>query len=188
MPIGSHVGAGRRLARLPCRTAERGRRRRDKGRRYDSCMPINAESSAVQAHLAILQGVIQRMAENSRSCKIWSVTLVSAILVLVARTGEPRHALLALAPVALFLLLDAYYLALERAFRKSYEAVVAKLHKGRLEPGDLYAVKPVGMGVRLVVSCLGAFSVCLFYAVLTITIALAWLLVLPSDSVLGSGG
>ena len=151
-------------------------------------MPINAESSAVQAHLAILQGIIQRMAENSRSCKVWCVTLVSAILVLVARTGEPRHALLALAPVALFLLLDAYYLAQERAFRKSYDAFVAKLHKGRLEPGDLYAVKPVGMGVRLVWACLRSFSVWLFYVVLIATIALAWLLVLPLNSILGSGG
>ena len=156
--------------------------------RYDPRMPINAESSAVQAHLAILQGVIQRMAENSRSCKVWCVTLVSAILVLVARTGEPRHALLALAPVALFLLLDAYYLALERAFRTSYEAFVAKLHKGSLEPDALYAVKPIGMGVRLVGACLRSFSVWLFYAVLIATIALAWLLVLPSDSILGNGG
>ena len=151
-------------------------------------MPINAESSAVQAHLAILQGVIQRMAENSRSCKIWSVTLVSAILVLVARTGEPRHALLALAPVALFLLLDAYYLALERAFRNSYAAFVAKLHSGDLAATKLYVVKPTGMGARLVWACLRSFSVWLFYAVLIATIAFAWLLVLPSDSILGSGG
>ena len=151
-------------------------------------MPINAESSAVQAHLAILQGVIQRMAENSRSCKVWCVTLVSAILVLVARTGEPHHALLALAPVMLFLLLDAYYLALERAFRESYEAFVAKLHSDDLPATELYAVKPVGMGVRLVGACLGSFSVWLFYVVLIATIVLAWLLVLPSDSILGSGG
>ena len=151
-------------------------------------MPINAESSAVQAHLSILQSIIQRMAENSRSCKVWCVTLVSAILVLVARTGEPRHALLALAPVALFLLLDAYYLALERAFRKSYDAFVAKLHKGDLAADDLYAVKPVGMGVRLVLDCLRSSSVWLFYPALIATIVLAWLLVLPSDSILSRGG
>ena len=58
----------------------------------------NEESPAVHAHLTILQGVIQRMAENSRSCKVWCVTLVAATLVLVARTGEPQHALIALVP------------------------------------------------------------------------------------------
>ena len=141
--------------------------------------PPNADSSAVQAHLTIMQGVIQRMAENSRSCKVWCVTLVSAILVLVARTGEPRHALLALAPVALFLLLDAYYLALERAFRKSYEGFVDKLHAGGLSTADLYSVKPKDMGVRLFAACLRSFSIWLFYAVLLATVVLAWLLVLP---------
>ena len=151
-------------------------------------MPFDANSSAVQAHLTILQGVIQRMAENSRSCKVWCVTLVSAILVLVARTGEPRHALLALAPALLFLLLDAYYLALERAFRNSYNAFVAKLHKGDLAADDLYGVKPAGMGVGLVWACLRSFSVLPFYAVLTITIVLAWQVVLPSDSILARGG
>lgn len=150
--------------------------------------PLDANSSAVQAHLNILQGVIQRMAENSRSCKVWCVTLVSAILVLVARTGEPHHALLALAPALLFLLLDAYYLALERAFRKSSEAFVAKLHTDGLAAADLYAVKPTGMGAGLFAACLKSFSVWLFYAVLIATIALAWLLVLPSDSILARGG
>ena len=152
------------------------------------CMPLDANSSAVQAHLTILQGVIQRMAENSRSCKVWCVTLVSAILVLVARTGEPRHALLALAPALLFFLLDAYYLALERAFRKSYNAFVAKLHSGDSTADDLYVVKPTGMGVGLVWACLKSFSVWLFYLVLLLTIVLAWLLVLPSDSILARGG
>ena len=36
------------------------------------------ESSAVQKHLEIVQGVIARMAENSRSCKVWCITRVAA--------------------------------------------------------------------------------------------------------------
>ena len=76
--------------------------------------PLNEESSSVQTHLTIMQGVINRMAENSRSCKVWCVTLVAATLVLVARTGEPQHALIALVPTLLFLFLDSYYLALNQ--------------------------------------------------------------------------
>lgn len=34
------------------------------------------ESSAVQSHISMLQGVINRMAENSANCKNWTVTLV----------------------------------------------------------------------------------------------------------------
>ena len=50
---------------------------------------LGPESSAVQKHLEITQGVITRMAENSRSCKLWCVTLVSAVLVPRSTDGEP---------------------------------------------------------------------------------------------------
>ena len=92
---------------------------------------LNHESPAVQKHLELMQGVINRMAENSRSCNVWCVTLVAATLVLVARTGEPQHALIALVPALLFLFLDSYYLALERAFIASQNSFVAKLHAWR---------------------------------------------------------
>ena len=39
---------------------------------------LGADSSAIQTHLNIMQVVLRRMAENSRSCKVWCVTLVSA--------------------------------------------------------------------------------------------------------------
>ena len=107
---------------------------------------LNAESSAVQSHLSIMQGVIQRMAENSRSCKLWCITIISAVLVLVARTGQPQHAhiLIALVPTVLFLILDTYYLALEWGFRNSYSTFISKLHRGALTSSDLYIVAPTG--------------------------------------------
>ena len=149
--------------------------------------PVNEDPSAVQTHLTITQGVIQRMAENSRSCKVWCVTLVAATLVLVARTGEPQHALIALVPTLLFLILDAYYLALERAFRNSYNAFVAKLHSGELAPSDVYKVTPIGMGLPLAARCLGSVSIWLFYPPVVVTIVLAWQLVIPSDTLIARG-
>ena len=142
--------------------------------------PLNTESSAIQAHLTIVQGVIQRMAENSRSCKVWCVTLVAATLVLVARTGEPQHALIALVPTLLFLVLDTYYLALERAFIRSYTVFVGKLHRNELAPSDVYAMAPTGMGLPLVGRCMGSVSIWLFYPLVVATIILAWQLVIPS--------
>ena len=144
---------------------------------------LDPESPAVQKHLEIMQGVINRMAENSRSCKVWCVTLVAATLVLVARTGEPQHALIALVPTLLFLFLDSYYLALERAFIRSQNAFVAKLHDRKLTPPDLYRVIPTGMGWRLVGRCLfGSVSIWPFYLLVTVTIVLTWLLIIPSDT------
>ncbi|MYA61787.1 MAG: hypothetical protein F4X94_04355 [Dehalococcoidia bacterium] len=126
--------------------------------------------------------MISRMAENSRSCKVWCVTLVAAILVLVARTGEPQHSLLALAPTLLFGIMDSYYLALERAFIKSQNAFVAKLHQSELRPSDVYRVAPTGMGLLLVGRCLGSVSIWLFYPLVIATVVLAWLLILSSGT------
>ena len=149
---------------------------------------LDENSPAVRTHIEMMQGVITRMAANSRSCKVWCVTLVAAVLVLVARTGEPQHALIALVPTLLFLILDSYYLALERAFIKSQNAFVAKLHGGELTTAGVYRVIPAGMGLPLVGRCLGSVSIWLFYPLVVATIVLAWLLIIPSDSVLGNGG
>ena len=139
---------------------------------------LNHDSSAVQKHLEIIQDVIRRMAENSRSCKVWCVTLVSAILVLVARTGKAEHALIALAPTALFYLLDAYYLMLERGFRNSYNNFVGRLHLGQLIASDLYTVIGCGSKVRIFLwAMFQSFSVLPFYFVVVVTVLLAWLLI-----------
>lgn len=140
--------------------------------------PLSEESIAVQAHLQILQGVVQRMASNSTSCKSWCVTIVSAILVLIADKGKPELAWLALLPSLLFLALDAYYLALEKAFRASYNAFVKKLHGGRIQVEDVYSVYPKGEMSRHQIDALQSFSVWGFYGALVILVILAKELVL----------
>lgn len=123
-------------------------------------------SQAVQSHLTILQSVIQRMATNSSSSKAWCVTLVSAILVIVADKGKPQYAWLALIPTILFLVLDAYYLGLERGFRNAYNAFIKKLHEQTLQPEDLFVVVPQGGVLRLFFLSLLSFSVWPFYGTL----------------------
>ena len=139
---------------------------------------LNHESSAVQKHLEIMQGVINRMAENSRSCKVWCVILVSAILVLVERSVEADHALIALAPTVLFYLLDAYYLSLERGFRSSYRCFVRRLHEGQLTASGIFYVYPTGSIWRGTLwAMFRSFSVPPFYAVVVATVLLAWRLI-----------
>ena len=134
---------------------------------------LHQDSTSVQTHLNIMQGVIQRMAENSRACKFWCVTIVSATLVLVARTERPEYALIALVPAALFLILDAYYLALERRFRSSYSKFLDELHRSELTPSDLFRVQPRD----------GAFST--FASSLTVILHLAVLLHPPGHGIAG---
>ncbi len=127
----------------------------------------------MQAHLGILQNVIQRMAANSASCKAWCITVVSAVLVIVADKGKPDFAYIALIPTILFLALDAYYLGLEKAFRSTYNDFVKKLHASQATSDDLFSVAPSGNASAHQVKALASFSVWGFYSTLIILIALA---------------
>lgn len=139
----------------------------------DKKIAISEESASVQSHLSIIQAVIQRMAANSTSCKAWCITIVSAILVLIAGKNKPELALLALLPTFLFLALDTYYLSLEKAFRSSYNNFIKKLHSQSLQTEDLYSVTPAGkMNIHQIES-LKSFSVWGFYGALLILVVLA---------------
>lgn len=134
---------------------------------------LTEESASVQSHLQIIQNVINRMASNSSACKAWCITIVSAILVLIADKNRPELAWLALLPSFLFLALDAYYLALEKGFRASYEIFIKKLHDDELFSEDLYSVIPKGNTMRHQLNALKSFSVWGFYGALVILIILA---------------
>ena len=74
-------------------------------------------------HLEFIQGVINRLATNSFQMKGWSVVLVAAILVLLARENRLEAAYIALAPILIFWALDAYFLWQERLYRALYDHV-----------------------------------------------------------------
>ena len=116
-------------------------------------MTRDETSTSVQTHLTILQGVIERLASNSKSLKAWCITIVAAILVVVADKNKPDYVLIALIPTVMFCVLDMYYLALEKGFRKAYEGFVCKLHGGTLTINDMYVVKPIGKNVVVMDWC-----------------------------------
>lgn len=138
---------------------------------------INESSPSVQTHLGILQSVIQRMATNSSSSKAWCITIVSAILVIVADKNKPEFAWIAILPTFLFMCLDAYYLALEKGFRTSYNDFVKKIHEGIIKPEDLYSVLPQGDQSKHQLESLQSFSVWGFYLGLFILVVLTKYLV-----------
>jgi hypothetical protein len=128
------------------------------------------DSPSVQSHLSIMQEVIQRMASNSSSCKAWCITLVSAILVIVADKGKPQYVYISIIPTFLFFILDVYYLSLEKRFRESYKDFVSKLHSNSLTSSDLYDVKPSDNSWKLYVQSAKSFSIWPFYVTLFIMI------------------
>jgi len=79
----------------------------------------------------------------------------------------------------LFLVLDTYYLALERCFRDSYNEFIDKLHSGSVVPEDLYAITPRGSLLKSFRHSLRSFSIWPFYTMLGIMIWLAVSIVIP---------
>ncbi len=142
---------------------------------------VNFESGAVQSYLGILQGVITRMASNSAGCKTWCITIVSAIVVIIADKSNPAYVWVSLLPILLFLFLDSYYLGLEQRFRDSYNSFIRKLHTGVAGIEDVFIVDP-GRGVWLTLkSTLKAalsLSVWPFYILLLVMLGIVYKYVL----------
>lgn len=76
-------------------------------------------------HLDTIQGVINRLSQNSFTIRGWSVTLASVILAFASAQSGAQGGLviLALVPALIFWGLDAYYLRQERLFRELHAAV-----------------------------------------------------------------
>lgn len=102
-------------------------------------------SPAVQAHIAMLQGIINRMAGNSANCKNWTITLVAAMLVLlVDKNMHLPNAWLCLIPVGLFYLLDCYYLGLERMTIDIQKNFLKKISENEGYINQIYKVEALG--------------------------------------------
>mgnify|MGYP001109635716 CR=1 FL=1 len=137
----------------------------------DKSIQIDPEAASIQTHLGIIQNVIQRMASNSTNCKAWCVTLVAAVLVIVADKGKPEYAWIALLPTVVFFALDAYYLALEKGFRNCYNQFVSKIRSDSLTEKDLYSVMPIGKISKLQLEAIQSFSVWGFYISMALLVA-----------------
>lgn len=74
-------------------------------------------------HLELVQGVINRMSNNSFMLKGWAVTLVAGIFVLAGKDTDKLYFIIAYIPVIVFWGLDAYYLLQGRLYRSLYDKV-----------------------------------------------------------------
>lgn len=142
---------------------------------------ITFDSSSVQSYITVLQNIVTRMATNSTACKTWCITLVSAVIVIIADKGKPSYIWISIIPIVLFGLLDAYYLLLEKAFREKYNEFIKKVHDSTATIDDMFIVAP-SSGVRVVTSewlkAAGSISIWPFYSLLLIMLIIvkAWIL------------
>ncbi len=83
-----------------------------------------------EKHLEFIQSNITRMNQCSFQMKGWAITIVAALLAIFAATfnenckGNEVYLFVAIAPTALFWILDAYYLSIERKFVAMYNDII----------------------------------------------------------------
>ncbi len=108
-------------------------------------------------HLKLIQAVITRMAGNSFLIKGWSVTIVAGLSAIAKAQTEAGVAWIAAGVVVVFAVLDAFYLALERAYRDLYQRVAAD--SPGIEPWTL----KVHVGARDVIRGFDSLAVSLLH-------------------------
>ena len=83
----------------------------------------NAER--IVKHLEMTQAVVERMGRNSFQLKGWSMTIIVAATVLIARADlpSPFFILGLILPITVFWVLDGYFLWQEKLFRRVYDDV-----------------------------------------------------------------
>ncbi|PDX32545.1 hypothetical protein [Helicobacter pylori] len=108
--------------------------------------PKDREKILVE-ELKILQGVINRMAQNSLECKKWTLALAVGVLSLKIEAISNSYGLCVLGVLlACFYLLDAYYLMRERLFREQYQWLI----ENRLKTDErLFEVLPAHQTCQL---------------------------------------
>lgn len=74
-------------------------------------------------HLEMIQSIISRMASNSFQFKSWAIVILSALLAIFANSANPLFILVATVPMAIFWVIDTFYLQQERKYRELYDRV-----------------------------------------------------------------
>lgn len=93
-------------------------------------MDSKFENSAVQHFISYLEGIINRMASNSANCKNWLLAIIAGCMAM----QPTMHAVvdkiwLAYPLVALFCILDSYYLGCEKYYRQIVSDFVKEVRK-----------------------------------------------------------
>jgi hypothetical protein len=96
------------------------------------------EKPAVQAHIVMLQGIINRVAGNSANCKTWTVAIIGGILSM-SNIGIP-FLFISLLICVVFLLLDCFYLGVEREIIAEQEDFLNDMDNGKDIDYRLYKI------------------------------------------------
>jgi hypothetical protein len=80
-------------------------------------------------HLKMIQAIITRMGGNLFILKGWTITLIVGLLTVATKNEEGIYVLFSFFLIAVFWLLDGFFLSIERCYRDLYNYVRNKKEK-----------------------------------------------------------
>lgn len=137
------------------------------------CNSFEPANAAVTAHINLMQGIINRLAGASASCKTWCITLVAALASLAGATRTPEILEFTALPILMFAYLDAMYLAQERVYRAMFRRVVETIRDGSYSRGDVFETE-AGSAHSGLIAAFKSWSVWPIYLGLGVLYAIAF--------------
>lgn len=138
----------------------------------DYCQGFSVDRAAVQSHIFILQGIINRMAGNNASCKTWAIAIVAAVMAIpTGQNSALTKPVLIILPVVFFFILDCFYLGIERHFIKEQELFVSKLNNSDVDSLLFRINKLSGFSSQLcaTLKAMRSFSTTPFYGMIALS-------------------
>jgi hypothetical protein len=95
------------------------------------------ELNITQTHINTLQNIISRLSNYSANCKTWTITLVSALALVLLNEENEKYFFLLIFPILMFWIIDCYYLGLEKVFREIYDKFQIDLNSASKIESDI---------------------------------------------------
>ena len=124
---------------------------------------------SVVAYLEFLQNVISRMGGNSANIKaLIAVVYTIFITILIAIKELKGYWWVGLIIAIVGMIMDTYYLAFERMYRKRYNNFVKKLNENQIDEKEIYNMNPKNTDLKyeifaVMLEAVRSFSVIGFY-------------------------
>lgn len=125
--------------------------------------------SSVVTYLEILQNVISRMGGNSANIKaLIAVVYTIFITILIAVKELKGYWWMGVIIAIVGMIMDTYYLAFERMYRKKYNNFIKKLNENQIDEKEIYNMNPRNSDLKyevfaVMLEALGSFSILGFY-------------------------
>ncbi len=126
-------------------------------------------NQSVSTYLEFLQNVITRMGGNSANIKaLIAVVYTIFVTILIAIQELKRYWWIGLIIAFVGMIMDAYYLAFERMYRKKYNNFIKKLNEGQIDEKEIYNMNPKNTDLKfevfaIMLEAIKSFSIIGFY-------------------------